>query len=82
MILWWIGNIVFLFVVIPVVVILLRSLRDPVIEIDRYASDALEHGVLAIANLDAVDQLATTREHARQINQQLTQYGQALDQIL
>lgn len=82
MILWWIGNIVFLFVVIPVVVLLLRSLREPIIEIERYAADALEHGVLAIAALDAVDDLETTRQHASTLKNQMQQYGRALDRIL
>lgn len=82
MTLWWIGNIVFLFVIIPVVVLLLRGLREPVLEIDRYASDALEHGVLAIAALDAVDELATTRQYAGEVKEQLVEYGACLDEIL
>ncbi len=82
MTLWWIGNAVFVLVIIPVVVLLLRALREPVIEIERYAADALEHGVLAIAELDAVDDLQVTRERVRELRDQLVRYGDALDEIL
>lgn len=82
MTLWWIGNAVFVLVIIPVVVVLLRRLREPVIEIDKSVSDALEHGVEAIAALDVVDELGTTRERIGEVKTQLTRYGDALDRIL
>lgn len=82
MTLWWIGNAVFVLVIIPVVVVLLRRLREPVIEIDKSVSDALDHGVQAIAALDVIDELGTTRERIGEVKTQLTRYGDALDRIL
>lgn len=82
MTLWWIGNIVFLFVVIPLVVFLLHKLREPVIEIRSYAADALEHGVLAIAALDATEELLTTRERVATLKGQLAAYGGVVDELL
>lgn len=82
MTLWWIGNAIFLFVIIPVVVMLLRNLREPVIEIEGYVADALEHGVQAIAAMDAVDELEVTRDHISRLKGQMTSYGNALDDML
>lgn len=82
MTLWWIANILLLVAIIPVVVLLLSRLRAPVIEIRRYADDALEHGVLAIANLDAVDELLVTRDRIKVLKAQVIGYGQAVARIL
>lgn len=82
MLLWWLGNAIFLFVVVPVVVFLLGKLWDVVREIKEYADDALEHGVLLIAGVDGVEQLLETREHARTLNENIQRYGRALDALL
>jgi hypothetical protein len=82
MILWWIGNIVFVAVIIPVVVLLLHRLREPVKEIRAYAEDALEHGVLAIAHLDAVDELLVTRDRVKVLKDQVAGYGATVARIL
>ena len=44
--LWWIANIVLLVVVVPVVLLLANRVIRPAVEIQRYADDILEHGVL------------------------------------
>lgn len=82
MIWWWIGNAVFLLVVIPVVLFLLDKLRRPVIEIRDYVDDTLEHGVLAIAALDAVDELIETRDQVKELKAGVLRYGEALDDVL
>lgn len=82
MIWWWIGNAVFLLVVIPVVLFLLDKLRRPVIEIRDYVDDTLEHGVLAIAALDAVDDLVETRDQVKELKAGVLRYGDALDDLL
>lgn len=82
MTLWWIGNAVFLLVVIPLVVLLLHRLRRPVIEIRNYAEDALEHGVLAIAALDAVDDLVETRDRISLLKEQVASYGGTVARLL
>lgn len=82
MVLWWVGNAVFLLVVIPLVVLLLHRLHTPVREIRAYADDALEHGVLAIAALDAVDELIETRDRVSLMKAQLADYVGTVGRIL
>lgn len=82
MILWWIGNIIFILVVIPVVLVLLQRLTQPVVEIKQYADDAVEHGQLLVSNLDALEDLVETRNLVRQVNEGVERYAKALDQIL
>jgi hypothetical protein len=55
-------GLVLLLVVAIVVLHLLESVRRPVSEIDRYASDILTAGVGIATNLDGVEQLVTTRK--------------------
>lgn len=81
MALWWIGNLVFVGVIIPVVVVLLNNLMEPIVEIRRYADDVLEHGVLLIAALDAVDELENTRDLLGTASQGIGAYGAALKQL-
>lgn len=81
MVLWWIGNLIFLAVVIPVVVTLLNSLTEPIVEIRRYADDALEHGVLLIANMDNIDALEETSEQLGRVEQGVHAYADALKQF-
>lgn len=79
---WWIGNAIVYLVVLPLVVVLLHRLHRTVVEIRRYADDALEHGVGAIAHLDAVDELAETRDRVRLLRDQVTDYGGAVTRLL
>ncbi len=82
MTLWWLGNALFILVVIPVVVLLLHALLRPVVEIGKYADDILEHGVGAIAQLDAIEDLATTGDRAEQVNRELSRYASWLSKNL
>lgn len=82
MVLWWIANAVLLLVVIPVVVLLLHRLRRAVLEIRGYTEDALEHGVLAIAELDAIDDLVETRQRVTVLKDQVAGYGATVARIL
>lgn len=82
MVWWWIGNAVFLLVVIPLVVVLLNNLRRPVTEIRDYIDDTLEHGVLAIAALDAVEDLLETRDRVKDVKADVLRYGDALDRLI
>ncbi|MDQ4044558.1 MAG: hypothetical protein M3173_03800 [Chloroflexota bacterium] len=81
MLLWWIGNAIFAFVVIPVVITLLNNLTEPIVEIRRYADDGLEHGVLLIANMDAIEHLEETVDQARRVEEGVRAYGEALMQF-
>ncbi len=82
MALWWIANIVLIFVVAPVVVFLLNKVLRPIFEIDRYVADVLEHGVLLTGTLDAVPNLVRTCELTGQARLNVTRYGLALARLL
>ncbi|MFN2388980.1 MAG: hypothetical protein ABR575_05170 [Actinomycetota bacterium] len=82
MTLWWIGNIVFIGVIIPVVILLLNRVLRPAVEIGRYADDVLEHGVILIAHLDATDELVKTRDLVKKVGAGVGRYGAALERIL
>jgi hypothetical protein len=80
--LWWIGSIVLLVVVFPVVVFLLRGVlgaaRSIVPSVDRIASVARAGS----QDLDAVPLLLTTREQATQTIATVADYGGSLDVIV
>ena len=59
----WIGLVLGLVIAI-VVVALLQNVLRPTLEINRYANDILDAGVGIAKNLDAIDELAHTRELA------------------
>jgi len=79
--LWWIGNILFLFVVIPVVIVILGTVLAPAKEIGIYADDICEHGAKFGPHLDALQELGTTRELVGKITPEIQRYVRALDQI-
>jgi hypothetical protein len=79
---WWIGNIVFLFVVIPTVLYFLNRVLRPIFEIKAYADDILDHGVRLTGTLDAVPKLLRTRELTGTARQGVGRYGAALQRIL
>ena len=79
--LWWIANIVFLVVIVPVVVLILIQVLTPIREIRVYADDIAEHGGLFGPHLDATAQLAHTRQRVKDVNAGLVAYIQALDKI-
>lgn len=81
MVLWWIANILLIVVVLPVVLMLLRDVLTATKEIDAYAKDALEHGVLLIAQLDTLDELETTEQATQRLNAGVQRYCQALEQL-
>lgn len=60
--LWWVANALLLFVVAPLILLLGNRVLRPAVEIERYAEDILEHGVLLSANLDPLPALVDTRD--------------------
>ena len=82
MVWWWIGNILFLFVVIPVVVILLQRVLRPIGEIHEYAVDVLDHGVKLTGTLDSVPKLAQTRDLAAQARERATRYAGVIERLI
>ncbi len=82
MLLWWIGNLLLLFVVVPVVLILLNRVLTPAKEIEAYANDILDHGVSLTGTLDSVPKLVRTRELAGTARQAATRYVAALQRAV
>jgi len=82
LVLWWIGNLLLLAVVIPVVLLLLNRVVRPTKEIKNYADDVLDHGVKLTATLDCVPVLATTCELTAAARLNVTRYGLALARML
>ena len=83
MVLWWIGNALLLFVVLPVVVFLLNRVLAAVERIRAGCDDILEHGVELTKELDNVPALlATTDATVAQIAAGATRYGGGVAQLL
>ena len=57
MVLWWIGNAILLFVVLPVVIALLNRVLAAVERIRGACDDILAHGVELLGEVDAVPEL-------------------------
>ncbi|MDT5209063.1 MAG: hypothetical protein QOF67_1478 [Mycobacterium sp.] len=79
--LWWIGNIIFVAVIIPVVILILIQVLTPIREIRSYADDIAEHGGLFGPHLEATAELAKTRALVKEVNSGVVAYCQALDRI-
>ncbi|HEY6422532.1 MAG TPA: hypothetical protein VIY28_04635 [Pseudonocardiaceae bacterium] len=82
MALWWIGNAIFILVVIPVVVVLLQRLMRATTDVGKQI-DAIhsQAGGIVIA-VDDVKALAPTRDAVKRVGAGLTRYVQAVDRIL
>lgn len=79
---WWIGIVLLIFVIAPVVILLLNRLLRPAYEIRAYAGDILEHGVGITAELDAVPKLVQTKELTGTARAGVARYTAALRRLL
>jgi hypothetical protein len=82
MTLWWIGDILLLVVVLPVVVYLLRGVLS---EARGIVPSVLQIGAAAAAgskDLDAAPMLLTTRDQAIKTIETVADYGGSLDVIV
>jgi hypothetical protein len=82
MILWWIGNFLLLFVILPVVVILLRGVLGAAKAVSSNVEALVPVGQAASKDLDAVEQLNTTQSQVSQTVGVVANYGGSLDRIL
>lgn len=82
MALWWLGNIIFIAVIIPVVLLLLNRVLRPIKEIRAYGDDILEHGVGLTGALDSVPELVRTSELATVARANVERYGAAVQKLL
>ena len=81
-VLWWLGNVVLAFVVIPVVLLFANRVLRPTMVIKEYADDILVHGVGLTGTLDAVPKLVTTKELTGTALGLVGRYGAALKRLL
>jgi hypothetical protein len=82
MILWWIGNAIFILIVIPVVVVLLQRLLRAVIDIGKHVNTIHNQAAGIVVALDDVKQLVPTRDAVKQVAAGLTRYVNAVARIL
>jgi len=82
MVILWVGSAVLLLVIVPVVVMLLRRVAEPVAEIERAAHNLAARGETIVLLLDAVNQLPETRRLVSQTGSEVGRYGAALDEVL
>jgi len=82
MILWWIGNVVLLVVVAPVVVFLLYGVVDAARTVRRAADDLATVATKMVSDLEPVPELIKTESYVSQTREGLLRYGTALDEIL
>ncbi len=82
MVLWWIANLLLLFVVAPVCLLLLNKVLRPAQEIKAYADDILEHGVGITGELDAVPKLVETKNLTGQAREGVRRYAAAIQRLL
>ncbi|MGH3793789.1 MAG: hypothetical protein ACRDSP_02760 [Pseudonocardiaceae bacterium] len=83
MILWWIGDLILLFVVFPIVVVLVNRIVNPIGRIRVTVDSILENGVELTGELDNVAPLLEeTDETVKQIAIGATRYVTGVGQLL
>ena len=82
MTLWWIGNIVLLVVILPVVVYLLRGVLDAARSIVPSVQGIATVAAAGSKDLDAAPLLLTTQDQIERTVAGLADYGGSLDVIL
>ena len=81
MTLWWIGNILYLFVVIPALVAILLTVLKPARHIETYAIDINDHVAAFAPHLQSLQELQKTRQLVKQVDSDLQRYIRALDAL-
>jgi hypothetical protein len=82
MTLMWIADAILLLVVIPVVLVILQQVLDPILQIHKYADDIAEQGAKFGQHLDViVDELVQTRDLVKTAGPEIGRYLNALDQV-
>ena len=82
MALWWIGNAVFILVVIPVVLVLLQRLMRSVLDVGKRIDTIHNQAAGIVIAVDDVKALIPTRDAVKQVGAGLTRYVQAVARIL
>ena len=79
---WWIGNIVLLVLVLPVVVYLLKGVLDAATSIVPSVRKIADVAAAGSTDLDAAALLLTTQDQVTQTVAGVANYGGSLDVIL
>lgn len=83
MTLWWIGNVVLLVVIVPVLVALLSRLLGALERIRAAADDALDGGVTVVGDLQTTpDLLATTDTTIEAVADGAVRYAGSVGKLL
>jgi hypothetical protein len=82
MILWWIGDVVLLVVVLPVVVYLLRGVLEAARSIVPSVQSIATVAAVGSRDLDSAALLVTTQDQATRTIAGVANYGGSLDVIL
>jgi hypothetical protein len=82
MALWWIGNAIFIFVVIPVVVVLLQRLAGAAVEVGRRVDTIHDQAGGIVIAVDDVKALLSTRDAVKRVGAGLTRYVKAVARVL
>ena len=82
MILWWIGDVVLLVVILPVVVYLLRGVLDAAKSIVPTVQEIAQVASAGSKDLDAAALLLTTQDQVTKTVAGVANYGGSLDVIL
>jgi hypothetical protein len=82
MTLWWIGSLVLLLVILPVVVVLLRGVLNAAQSIVPSVHEIAAVAAAGSKDLDAAALLLTTRDQVTRTVAGLADYGGSLDVIL
>ncbi len=82
MVLWWIGNALFFFLGIPVVVILLIGLSRSAVDVGRRVDTVHDQAGGIVIACDDVKALIPTRDAVKRVGAGLTRYVQAVARIL
>lgn len=82
MALWWIGNAIFILVVIPVVVVLLQRLARSAFDVGKHVDTIHGQARGIVIAVDDVKALIPTRDAVKRVGAGLTRYVQAVARIL
>jgi hypothetical protein len=83
MIMWWIGNLILLFAVLPIVAVLMNRIVTPVDRIRTTVDDILYNGVILTEELDNVPALlAETDSTVKEVSIGATRYVKRVGALL
>jgi hypothetical protein len=80
--LWWIGDVLLLVVILPVVVYLLKGVLDAARSIEPSVRRVAAAAAAGSRDLDAVPLLLTTQDQVKQTVEVVANYGGSLDVII